>query len=94
MTKYDEPNSPRFDIYSVERQGEDVVVRHLMTDLTWLVAEMVSGIPHEKFAIDMYRNGWSGHSPEWCRFNPIVVMPRGSKLQIEQWRFLQEEAEV
>jgi hypothetical protein len=78
-----------FDVYSLD---SDNLVTRLFANLSLPVAEILSGGEREDFDNAIMYHGWSGTSPAWSGFKPIVIMPHGELLKHEQFAFLIELA--
>ena len=80
-----------FDQYSVKRVDGEWHVYQMFKNLSWLGAEIVAGVEHIDFCTSIEHTGWIGSCPEWAGFRPVVTIPRGDKLDIDQMAFMMEE---
>jgi len=90
--QYHEPNV-HFDLYSVRHINGEWHVIQLFKNLSWLSAEMLAGVEHSDFCLSFEYTGWLGTCPEWCSFKPIVTVPRGTSLTVDQAEFILEQTE-
>ena len=83
----------RFDQYSVVIKGSEFHVEQLAKDLPLLIAVILAGIEQYDFVESVSRTGWCGTCPEWTNFKPIVTVPRGGILALDQLGFMLESVQ-
>jgi len=79
----------RFDVFSLNKENH--IVR-LFSNLSLTVAEILSGAERDDFDKAIMHFGWSGTSPGWTGFKPVVILPHGELIKHEQFKFLIELA--
>jgi len=82
-------NEPRFDVYTTDL---DKRISRLFADLSLDAAHIISGMERDEFYRAIMEKGWASNSPAWTSFRPVVLMPRGDLLKIEQFAYLIELA--
>jgi len=80
----------RFDHYSVIRKDGEFHVEQLAKDTPLMLAVILAGIEQDDFVESVMRTGWCGTCPEWTDHNPIVTIPRGGILALDQLGFMLE----
>jgi hypothetical protein len=79
----------RFDVYTFNDKGR--VVR-MFQNLTLTAAEIIYGGERDEFDAAIMHHGWSGSSPAWTSFRPVVILPHGELLRKDQFTYLVELA--
>jgi hypothetical protein len=80
----------RFDMYSVVWKDGEWQLVQMFKDMSWLAAEIVAGVEHSDFTQSIEHTGWLGSCPEWCGFKPVITVPRGDTLGLDQLNFAVE----
>lgn len=82
----------RFDLYSVKKNlGTDYAVVRLVSNVTATFAAIIAGTDWEDFQQSIIHTGWLGTCPDWHSNLPIVTMPGGDLLGVEQLEFMLEQ---
>jgi hypothetical protein len=80
----------RFDLYSLINLDGQIHVDQMLKDLSLLSAAIMAGIEEDDFIVSVSNTGWVGTRPEWNGYLPIVTLPRGSILALDQLGFMLE----
>ena len=80
----------RFDMYSVVICDGEFHVAQLLKDMSLFTASVVAGVTQDDFVESVAHTGWCGTCPEWTGHKPIVTIPRGASLALEQLGFMME----
>jgi hypothetical protein len=83
-------NEPRFDMYSVVIRGKDYHVVQLSKGVPMVVAQVLAGVNGQDFTQSVINTGWVGTCPGWGKHLPIVALPRGERLGVDQLDFMLE----
>lgn len=88
-------DSPRFDQYLVRPAGNgDYTVVRLISNVDLMFAVIMAGITEEEFEQSVINTGWVGSCPIWLHGMPVVTMPGGDKLGVDQLEFMLESVEA
>jgi hypothetical protein len=85
-----EQHTPHFDLYSVAWIDGEWHVLQIFKNLSWLSAQIVAGVEQIDFCQSIEYTGWLGTRPDWCGYKPIVTVPRGGVLDVDQVEFILE----
>jgi hypothetical protein len=77
----------RFDVFTTK----DGHIARMFTDLSLDAARIMAG-ERDKFDMAIIDRGWSGTSPAWTGFKPVVIVPHGQLIQHDQFTYLIELA--
>jgi len=80
----------RFDLYSVIQRGRDFHVIQLSKGVPMVVAQVLAGVNGHDFVESVANTGWVGTCPQWGKRLPIVTLPRGERLGVDQLDFMME----
>lgn len=80
----------RFDLYSVTTVEGEYHVAQILKDLDLMSACLVAGVEQDDFVESVCYTGWVGTCPEWTNHRPIVTVPRGGTLALDQLGFMME----
>jgi len=53
----------------------------------------LAGVEQDDFVESVSRTGWCGTCPEWTNYKPIVTVPRGAILALDQLGFMLESVQ-
>lgn len=80
----------RFDQYSVAIKDGEFHVMQILKDLDLFAASIVAGVTQDDFVESICYTGWCGTCPEWTNYHPVVTVPRGGILALDQLGFMME----
>jgi hypothetical protein len=81
----------RFDQYSVTAEANgDFYVEQILKDLDLMAASIMAGVTEQDFIQSVSNTGWCGTLPEWTGWLPVVTVPRGAILALDQLGFMLE----
>ena len=81
----------RFDLYSVVFKAGEWHRVQMFKGLSWLAAEVLAGVDEIEFCRSMENTGWIGTCPEWYGYMPVVAIPSGTSMGVDQVEFVLEE---
>jgi|KBSSwiStaDraftv2_1062776.scaffolds.fasta_scaffold145562_4 hypothetical protein len=84
----------RFDQYSVVYRHDEFHVEQILKDLDLMAASIMAGVEEDDFIQSVANTGWCGTRPEWVGWLPIVTVPRGAILALDQLGFMLESLEA
>ena len=76
-----------FDVFT----AKDGHIARMFTNLSLDAARIMAG-ERDAFDAAIINRGWSGTSPAWTGFIPVVIVPHGQLIQHDQFVFLIELA--
>jgi len=80
----------RFDLYSVVKRDREFHVIQLSKGVPIVVAQILAGVNNHDFVESVANEGWVGTCPSWRGFMPMVAMPKGDRLGMDQLDFMME----
>jgi len=80
----------RFDLYSVVKRDREFHVIQLSKGVPIVVAQILAGVNNHDFVESVANEGWVGTCPQWRGFMPMVAMPKGDRLGMDQLDFMME----
>jgi hypothetical protein len=84
---------PRFDLYSVVMRNNEYGVIQLSKGVPIIVAQILAGVTNRDFVESVVNEGWVGTCPQWRNYMPMVALPRGELLGMDQLEFMLESIE-
>ena len=81
----------RFDLYSVIEKENEYHVIQLSKGVPIVVAQILAGVTNQDFVESVANEGWVGTCPQWRKYLPMVVLPKGQRLGMDQLEFMMEE---
>jgi hypothetical protein len=78
----------RFDVFISQQDGH---ITRLFSNVSLTTAEIMSGMGRDEFDTAIMHHGWSGTSPAWTSFRPVVIVPHGELLKLDQFAYLIEQ---
>lgn len=87
---HDDQEFLRFDQYSVVMKEGEFHVMQILKDLDLNSAAITAGVEQDDFVESVTQTGWCGTCPEWTGYRPVVTLPRGGLLALDQLGFMME----